>query len=182
MNTKRIVIVAVIALVVIASLAVAGLAVAQTPTPPAPFGYGYGPGLMYGQGYGRGRRGNGGVMMPGYERGGGPMMQNGGYGPMHDEMIAALAGKLNLTPEELQTRIASGETPAQIAAAQGLSAQDFFTLMTEARQEALEKAVADGKLTQEQADWMSAHMNAGHMGGAGRGFGNCPYVTGTATP
>ncbi|RPI27022.1 MAG: LysM peptidoglycan-binding domain-containing protein, partial [Chloroflexota bacterium] len=71
---------------------------------------------------------------------------------------------------ELQSRLTSGETMWQIAQDQGLSEDEFVQAMTDAHAEALEKAVAEGVITQEQADWMSQHMS--QMGTAG--FGACP--------
>ena len=66
---------------------------------------------------------------------------------------------------------------------------DFSTFQSKMQQKALalaETAVADGKITQEQADFMTQRMNQGprgFQGGPGRGFGggfgrgfggNCP--------
>jgi hypothetical protein len=104
-------------------------------------------------------------------------------GFLHEEMVAAFAEKLDLTVAELNDRLAAGETIAEIAYAQGLTADQFRTLWTEARAQALDQAVADGKLTQEQADWLKTR-GAGRLGGNGRGAGqgrfanpDCPYNT-----
>ena len=133
-------------------LGVAGFAYAQVQTPPdAQFPQGYGPGMMGGGGRG---------MMGGYGRG---MMGNGTYGPMHTYMVDALASALGMTSEELQAKIEGGETMWQIAQAQGLSDEEISALMLAARSDALQKAVEAGALTQEQADWMTAHMQASGM-------------------
>jgi hypothetical protein len=174
---KKLIIIAGLALVALSllSLTVAGSAYAQNPTPPAPgYGPGYGPGMMGGNGYGPGMMGGG----AGYGRG--MMMRgvraSGAYGPMHDTMQDALAAGLDLTREELDARIAAGETPAQIAAAQGLSSEEFAQVFADARKTAMDKAVADGYLTQQQADWMLARM-------AGRGYaGNCPMHPAQTNP
>ncbi|MEK7785838.1 MAG: hypothetical protein AAB658_10540 [Chloroflexota bacterium] len=167
---KKLIVFAGLALLAISllSLTVAGSAYAQNPTPPAPgYGPGYGPGMMgnsYG-GYGHGR----GMMMRG-------VRTSASYGPMHDAMQDALAAGLDLTREELDARIAAGETPAQIAAAQGLSSEDFAKIFAGARKAAMDKAVADGYLTQQQANRMLNRM-------AGRGFaGNCPMVPAQTSP
>jgi hypothetical protein len=62
---------------------------------------------------------------------------------------------------------------AQIAASKGLTAEQFTALMTDARTQAIDQAVKDGKLTQAQADWMKQRGAAayGGMMGAGRGRG-----------
>jgi len=167
-----IVVVAIFAL----ALGSAGIVYAQTQTPatPAP-GSGYGPGMMGG----RGQRG-------------GMMGQNASgthTGFLHDEMVAAFAQKLGITVDDLNARLANGETMAQIASSKGLTADQFSTLMSDARSQAIDQAVKDGKLTQGQADWMKPR-GAGQMAGGGRGMrGNgqgrhanpdCPYYTPTA--
>jgi hypothetical protein len=145
-----------ISIVALAALAVVGLAwartaYAQTQTPPYP-----------GSGYG----------MMGGQYGGFGMMGNWDYGPMHEYMVAALADALNLTPEEIQTRIDDGETPWQIAEAQGLSEEQIQQVMLDAHDKALDKAVEAGLLTQEQADWMDQHMES-MWSSDYNGFGGC---------
>ncbi len=131
---------------------------------------GYGP--TTGQGFGRGMTGGGRGM-----RGGMGMMANPAAGTqtgfLHDEMIAAFAQKLGMTVEDLNAQLAQGQTVAQIAATKGYTADQFATLMTEARSQALAQAVKNGAITQAQADWMK-QRGAGMMGGR---FGNmdCPY-------
>jgi len=106
------------------------------------------------------------------------------YPPMHEYMEEAWAKTLGLSHDELEQRLDAGETLWSIAQAQGITQENFGKLMLQARTEALNKMVADGVLTQEQADWMKqrgAGMAGGAHGmrGAGRGrFANpdCPYV------
>ena len=166
--------IAVVATLVLALLS-AGYVFAQTtsPTPQAP-----------GSGYGRGMMGGG---MMGYAG-------TGVEGPMHDAMVAAFAQKLGITVDDLNARLAKGETMAQIAASKGLTSAEFYTLMKDARSQAIDQAVKDGTLTQAQADWMK-QRGAGMMSGYGRrgagrggmmgGFGGnnaCPYFNqGTST-
>jgi len=138
---------------------VAGFAYAQSQIPPTPE-YPYGPGMMGnydddGPGYGHGMMGGGSRgMMGGY----GMMGWNGEEGPMHEAMVAVVADALGLTPEEIETRHDAGETLWEIAEAEGLSAEEIQDLMSSAHDAALEDAVANGDLTQEQADWMNSHM------------------------
>jgi hypothetical protein len=104
--------------------------------------------------------------------GGGPTR----VGVLHDDVIAALASRLGLTGDELQSRMAGGETVWQIARAQGLSDEQVTTLMRDAMQDALKAAVASGDVTQAQADRMT-RMAQRAMGGMmarhgmGRGLG-----------
>ncbi|MBN1373248.1 MAG: hypothetical protein JW987_15030, partial [Anaerolineaceae bacterium] len=93
----------------------------------------------------------------------------GGDTPMSDYMHAALADKLGLTVAELEAKEAEGVTAWQIAEAQGLTVEEFRAMMLEARTTALAQMVADGTITQEQADWMS-QRGAGSMGARG----GCP--------
>mgnify|MGYP000968207155 CR=1 FL=1 len=164
---KRMLLMVVMIGVVAAALAgSADYVYAQTATPPVSA---YGPNLG-----GRGPRGG----------------QNGGSvgsfdGILHDEMIAAYAQKLGMSAAELESRLDAGATISVIAYEKGLSAEQFTTLMQEARSMALQQAVSNGKITQQQADWMS-QRGAGVMGGgaagagAGRGAGGynaaCPYA------
>jgi hypothetical protein len=153
-----------ISIVALAALALAGLvwagtAYAQSQTPPFS---GYHRGMMAGQygGYG--------------------MMGAGGYGPMHETMVPALAEALNLSPEEVQSRFEAGETPWQIAQSQGLNEDEIQQIMLEAHDQALDSAVEAGLLTQEQADWMDQRMESMWSGGA-NGFGGCHGAFGTGS-
>ena len=101
----------------------------------------------------------------------GPMMQNGGTGVLHTFMTTEFAKKLDLNVNDVNTRLAAGETMWSIAQAQGLSDEEISDLMLAARDEALNAAVEAGDLTQEQADWMSQHMQ--QMQAYGIGAGGC---------
>jgi hypothetical protein len=159
---KKFLTVSAIVVLAILVLGVAGFAYAQSQTPPPP-DYPYGRGMMGGWGY----------------RGYSPGMMGrwglGGYGPMHEYMEDAFAEALGITHEELEAKLDQGETMWSIAQAQGLSDDEIAKLMVDARTKALEKTVADGVLTQEQADWMSQRMqqmqDAGFGPGACHGFG-----------
>lgn len=101
-----------------------------------------------------------------------------GYGPLHDGMFAAFAQAFGLTPEELETRRQAGDTLWDIAQEQGLTAEQFQELMTTARTNAINQAVADGLITQDQADFMLERMGTMMGNGVGPGFGQgnggCP--------
>jgi len=170
---KKIVVVLMVVAVAAVALGAAGMVYAQAPTPQAPvFGTGYGYGMM-----GGGMRGG---------RMGQSNFAGTGGGVLHDAMIAAFADKFGISVENLVARLDAGETVADVAFAQGLTVEEFRTLMTQARAQAVAKAVADGSLTQEQADWI-AQRGGGRMFGTGGGQGmhaagqgqfanpNCPY-------
>ena len=77
----------------------------------------------------------------------------------------AVAEALNLTPTELFEQLHSGKTLAEIAEAQGVDLQTVRDAAKTARQEAarqaITKAVEDGKITQEHADWMLQGLDNG---------------------
>ena len=167
---KKALLIGTIALVAVIAFGVVGYAAAQTitPTPNAPFG---------GQGYGRGG------MMGG--RGGGMMgrgQQGGIDGPMHTYMVAAFAKALDMTAEDLEAEIDAGKTMWQVAEEKSLSVEEFQTLMVEARTAALKAAVADGVITQAQADWMLSRMQGRGGAGGSYGSGGCPMHGGGFGP
>ena len=110
----------------------------------------------------------------------GPMAQNGG-GYLHTYMVTAFAEKLGLKVDDVNTRLAAGETMYDIAIADGVKAEDFAALMVDVRTKALDAAVKDGVVTQEQADWMKSRgFGRGGMGSNyGNGTGTCPMGNGT---
>ncbi len=134
-------------------------------------------------GYGRGMRGG-----MGQGAGYGYNATGTGEGILHDAMISYFAEKLGLTVDQINTRLANGETLAQIAYYTGLTVDQFRTLMVDARSQAIDQAVKDGTLTQAQADRMKqrgAGMGGGRGAGIGRGVGQgqyanpaCPYYQG----
>lgn len=95
-------------------------------------------------------------------------------GFLHDEMVTVFAEELGLTVDDINTRLTAGETMAQIAYSTGMSASDFRTLMTDVRTKAIDLAVKNGTITQEQADWMNTRGNGMMRGGAGFGGGAGP--------
>lgn len=152
--------------------------------------FGYGPGGMLG------RNGNPygpGGMMGGDENGYGPggMMNKRGFnsdgmldgydggitctGKMKDYIISAFASAVGLTTEEVNTQLSNGQTLKQIAIAQGKAEADLPALASQVYRDALNKAVADGVITQAQADQMLTRMNnkPGLGFGFGFGLGNC---------
>lgn len=111
----------------------------------------------------------------------------GGY----ERMLEAKAEVLNLSVEDLQTAKEEGQTFQEIAEDQGLSMEELRAQMQEKKQELraqkkegrkahIEELVADGTITQEQAneklEWLENHEGKGKMfhrnGGEGR-FMNC---------
>jgi hypothetical protein len=147
---------------VISALVVAGYAFAQTPTPVPQFPFG--PGMMGGRQSGRAGPG----MMGGSR-------SDGQYGPMHEYMEGAFAEALGIPQADLEAALASGKTMWQVAQEKGLTLEQFQKVMLEARQNAFKQMVADGVITQAQADWMLSRMqNGGRFGGQA----GCPGMGG----
>ena len=154
---KKIMIVSALVIVVLAALGFAGYAYAQSQQPGTyPGGYGGQGGMMGGRGGMMGGRGSTGAA----------------YGPVHEYMVTAIAEALDMTPEALQARLDAGDTCLTVAEEKGLTQDEFYTLMKGARTSALTQAVADGVITQAQADWMIERM--GQMQDYGAGAGSCP--------
>jgi hypothetical protein len=88
---------------------------------------------------------------------------------------ALRAGVLGLTVDEFEAAIANGTTLAELVDQAGLTATEYQTAVSDAYQSALADLVADGVITQEQADQLTLSgfgtCGAG-MGGFGRGMGH----------
>lgn len=177
MNTTLKITVAAIAVVAVLAVLGVGFAFAQAMTP-----WGYG---MMGNGYG---------MMGGFGQNGDATwmqtmhqwMQTTGARSVHTVVWGSLADTLGLTQDELNAELSAGKTLAQIADAQGVSQTQLAAALETSVKAGLDRAIAEGALTQAQADWMLSQM-AGryewmltHMGtGTGFGPGGCH---GTFTP
>jgi hypothetical protein len=156
MHKKRLVWLSGAALVALLLVGLVGVTAvfAQEPTPESevPFGW---------RGVGHGRGGFGRGMFGG---------ARGGQWTMFDTAAEALG----LTPEELFAELHAGKTLDEIAEAQGVeteAVQDALkAARSEAMREAIEQAVEDGNMSQEQADWMLEGLEQG-FAPIGRGFG-----------
>ncbi len=88
----------------------------------------------------------------------------------------AVAKALNLTPTQLFEQLHAGKTLSEIAAAQGVDMSAVQAAVNASRIQAMKdeiaQAVKDGKITQEQADWLLQGLDKGYFfGGHGFGFG-----------
>lgn len=99
-----------------------------------------------------------------------PPYGGGMFYEYQDEIHTALADALGLTVDELNAMLADGMTLSQIAAEQGVDWADVQAAMIGARADVLAELVAEGIITQEQADRMTSRPNM--FGGGGmRGYG-----------
>ena len=97
--------------------------------------------------HGLGRPGRGGLRFPG----------------VGDAMLNAAATALNLTPDEVKTQLRSGQTLAELAQAQGTTEEAVKNAALAAAKTQLDAAVADGTLTQAQADALYARLEQGGL-------------------
>jgi hypothetical protein len=123
-----------VALVAVLSLSVAAFAQGPQPGAGAPqgMGIGRGPGAGYGFRFGL----NGGSLV---------------------DVTADVAG---IGVQDVVAELRDGKTFAQVAAAHNKTAEDLVSAFLAERQEVLEQAVADGRLSQAVADTMLATMKA----------------------
>jgi len=164
MSKKRLMLLSGAALVVLLMGLVGAAAVfAQEPTPESE-----GPSSWHGGGRGWGGFGRG--MFGGVR---------GGQWTMFDTAAEALG----LTPEELFAELHAGKSLDEVAEEQGVDIEAVQDAMSAARGEAMrqaiEQAVEDGNMTQEQADWMLEGLEKGFTPmdrglGRGRGWGGRP--------
>ena len=100
-----------------------------------------------------------------------------GYGPGHvlrEEMynarVEVLAELSELSQDEIKAKLEYKPMWAVIDEAK-VDYQTFQKKMQEKAKSVLSQAVADGKITQAQADFMQERIENGRMGGRGRGPG-----------
>jgi len=101
-------------------------------------------------------------------------------GGMHNVVWGGLADALGLSQDDLSAQLAGGQSLTQIAEAQGLTQAELAAALETSVKAGLDQVVADGVLTQAQADQMLNHMAGRYdwmltqMGaGMGVGPGNC---------
>jgi len=112
----------------------------------------------------------------------GPM---GGQLPFRGGGQEAIAQKLGMTVEALQTALKDGKTIADLAEEKGVALKDLKAASDAAQQEAMrtgiEQAVTAGKLTRAQADWMLEGLTKGY-GARGGWFGRGGFGAGQGQP
>jgi len=131
------------------------------------------------------------AVTPQYPGNGGPNGARGGNGdgtgvPMErninldglldDAMASYIASELGISVDDLKSREAAGESLVEIGLSLGFEQETIFDLHKAARIAALNLAVADGLITQEQADWMISRLDVGQFGA------NSGLCTGDCTP
>jgi len=80
-------------------------------------------------------------------------------GFLHEYMMEAIAAALDMPADQLEQRIANGDNLRVILQELGLESDTINNLVIEARINAIDRAIIDGLLDQEQADWMFDRKN-----------------------
>jgi hypothetical protein len=95
--------------------------------------------------------------------------------PMHDAMLEYAAGVLNLSADEINTRILDGESLYQIAEAEGLSDDEIATLIQDFHTSFFESEDFDNEFFQSMYDRMQQRWDdegyEGFPGGSCHGYG-----------
>jgi hypothetical protein len=99
----------------------------------------------------------------------------GDPGELHSYMLQAIADSLDLTLDDLESKLAEGQSLLEVAAEQGVTEESLPAVLEEARAKSLQAAVADGVLTQEQADWMAQHSARSRLAPWGMMSGSWGY-------
>lgn len=76
----------------------------------------------------------------------------------HISWLETIADELELSVEELQSNLAEGSSLADLATENGVELQEIIDALLNEHQTALNTAVEEGSLTQEQADAMQINM------------------------
>ena len=117
----------------------------------------------------------------------GPGPRPGQHWMDQEIMHEAIAEALGIGEEELEAAFADGKTPFILAEELGVNFEEVQAAMQAARAEAVQKAIDDGTITEEQAEWMLSHqggqssqgsqsssvgsMNRGQINGPAGGMG-----------
>ena len=77
-------------------------------------------------------------------------------GILEDLIHENLAAALGISPTVLAARLDAGETIIEIGLSLDFDLETLSDILTQARSDALDQAVAAGLITQEQADWLAS--------------------------
>jgi len=95
-------------------------------------------------------------------------------------MPAAMADVFGLSVEDVNAKLASGETFYSIALSLGYTSDQLPALMTSVREKAIELASAAGAISTDQSNFLLGNQYGGNTRGNGAGAANM-YSTGDGT-
>ncbi|HEX4819498.1 MAG TPA: hypothetical protein VFV00_04775 [Acidimicrobiales bacterium] len=114
-----------------------------------------------------------------------------GRGPhrgMHRLDLSVAANTIGVSETDLRTALQSGQSIADVANAHGVDPQTVINALVTDAQQHLADDVSSGRLTQAQADQISADLTThitdavNHAGLGGPGGGGCPGMDGSGAP
>jgi AraC-like DNA-binding protein len=111
----------------------------------------------------------------GFKPGGPGHGPRGAFGP--GPALNAAAQALNMQPGDLMSQLRQGKSLADIAKAQNVDLSKVTSAMTNAIKPQLDRAVANGRLTQQQENDILSRISSGQFAGPGR-FGERPARSG----
>jgi uncharacterized protein YidB (DUF937 family) len=110
-------------------------------------------------------------------------------GIVHDALVTSFADVLGLSIDEVNARLADGETLSDIALSTGMTYDEFVVLFNDIHEQVIDQAAADGLLIQEQARLyfaqetraggmfgLNVERGTGMMGQGLYGTGDCSYI------
>jgi len=104
----------------------------------------------------------------------------GGHGPrgprgLGGAALEAVAGVLNMEPDEVTAALEEGKTLPELAEAADVDMQEIHDALQAFREESMREhiaqAVEDGTMTQDKADWLLEGLDKGFLDEPGFGFG-----------
>jgi uncharacterized protein YidB (DUF937 family) len=95
--------------------------------------------------------------------------------------LDAAANALGMTADELLAELKAGKTLGQLADEKGVSRDALVKAMKDAAKEAVDKALQEGRITQEQADNMKARIDEREID-LDKSFGPPPRPSGQSAP
>lgn len=75
---------------------------------------------------------------------------------LHNYVVPIMAELFDLSEDEVTTAMDSGSTFVNLALAAGYDIEEIPALLESVHSQALELAIQDGAITQEQADWLKS--------------------------
>ena len=104
-----------------------------------------------------------------------PFGGRGGRGPREHKLegaaLEAVAGVLNMQPDEVTNALEDGKTLQELAKDAGVDMEDIKDALGAVREEStrerIAQAVEDGTMTQEKADWLLEGLDKGFLDGPG---------------
>jgi hypothetical protein len=100
-------------------------------------------------------------------RGGEPLLEGEPF-ELHTLMLTTLANELDLSPEELEAQLEAEGGMMAVLLAQGYSFEDARELLLEVHSEAIQEAVEQGLIDEDQADWLLERMQGFGVGDGGK--------------